>query len=227
MNTSVILLHGAIGAGDQLEHLVHLLQKQGRDVHMLTLSGHGTKPFNNAGFGIPVFAAELQQYIAAKNLQQPAVFGYSMGGYVALYAAQQHPNLLGTIVTLATKFQWTPEIARAEGQMLDPDAILEKIPKFADALKARHGEGWRELLAKTQTLMAELGDGKHALDFPNLNTKVYLGLGDRDKMVSLDETLNAYRSLPNAGLYMLPDTKHPIEGVNKELLADLLNRLLI
>jgi len=227
MNTSVILLHGAIGAGNQLEHLVHLLQKQGRDVHVLTLSGHGTKPFNTAGFGIPVFAAELQQYINAKNLEQPAVFGYSMGGYVALYAAQQHPNLLGTIVTLATKFHWTPEIARAEAQMLDADAILEKVPKFADALKARHGEGWRELLTNTQTLMAELGDGKHALDFQNLNTKVYLGLGDRDKMVSLDETLNAYKSLPNAGMYMLPDTKHPIEGVNKELLADLLNRVLI
>ena len=44
-------------------------------------------------------------------------------------------------------------------------------------------------------------------------------LGDRDKMVSLEETLQVYKTLPAAQLGILPGTPHPIEQVDTELLA--------
>jgi enterochelin esterase-like enzyme len=91
-------------------------------------------------------------------LEKPTVFGYSMGGYVALYLAHSQPTLLGNIITLGTKFEWTPKIAQKEIKMLDAKVIIEKVPKFAEALKTRHGNDWELLLWKTATMMVDLGN---------------------------------------------------------------------
>jgi len=216
---NIILLHGAIGAKDQLEPLVVELKQQGYNVFTLSFSGHGQTPFAT-NFGIEQFALELEQFITTNKLQQPTVFGYSMGGYVALYLAHQQPALLGNIITLGTKFDWSPAIAQKEVKMLDSKTIIEKVSKFAEALQKRHGQDWELLLQKTAEMMLSLGN-KNALslnDFTSIENKVLIGLADKDNMVSLEETTAVYKQLKNGGMYMLPNTKHPIETVNVKLL---------
>lgn len=217
---NIILLHGAIGAKDQLEPLAIELKQNGYTVYTLSFSGHGQTPFQTH-FGIEQFALELEQFIKENNLQQPTVFGYSMGGYVALYLAHQQPTLLGNIITLGTKFEWNPEISAKETKMLDSKTILEKVPKFAEALQKRHGKDWELLLQKTAEMMLSLGN-KNALslnDFAAIENKVLIGLADKDNMVSLEETTDVYKQLKNGAMYMLPNTKHPIETVNVGLLG--------
>ena len=217
---NIILLHGAIGAKDQLEPLAIELKQNGYTVYTLSFSGHGQTPFQTH-FGIEQFALELEQFIKENNLQQPTVFGYSMGGYVALYLAHQQPTLLGNIITLGTKFEWNPEISAKETKMLDSKTILEKVPKFAEALQKRHGKDWELLLQKTAEMMLSLGN-KNALslnDFTSIENKVLIGLADKDNMVTLEETTAVYKQLKNGAMYMLPNTKHPIETVNVGLLG--------
>lgn len=217
---SIILLHGAIGAKDQLEPLAVELKQQGYNVFTLSFSGHGQTPFAT-NFGIEQFALELEQFITTNKLQQPTVFGYSMGGYVALYLAHRNPTILENIITLGTKFEWNPEIAQKEVKMLDSKTIIEKVPKFAEALQKRHGQDWGLLLQKTAEMMLSLGN-KNALslnDFTFIENKVLIGLADKDTMVSLEETTLVYKQLKNGAMYMLPNTKHPIETVNVGLLV--------
>jgi esterase/lipase len=217
---NIILLHGAIGAKDQLEPLAIELKQNGYTVYTLSFSGHGQTPFQTH-FGIEQFALELEQFIKENNLQQPTVFGYSMGGYVALYLAHQQPTLLGNIITLGTKFEWNPEISAKETKMLDSKTILEKVPKFAEALQKRHGKDWELLLQKTAEMMLSLGN-KNALslnDFTSIENKVLIGLADKDNMVTLEETTAVYKQLKNGAMYMLPNIKHPIETVNVGLLG--------
>lgn len=223
----IVLLHGAIGATDQLEPLANALAQKQFAVHRFSFSGHGNTPFQE-NFGIEQFAGELEQFIKENDLKQPAIFGYSMGGYVALSLAKAKPALLGTIITLGTKFAWSPEIAAKEIKMLDANTIIEKVPKFAEALKARHGDEWQTLLQKTADMMTGLGNSPALKDedFSELNHKVLLGLADHDTMVSLDETLHVFKTLKQADLYMLPRTKHPIETVNPTLLAEIISNYL-
>lgn len=224
---TIILLHGAIGANDQLEPLAKELIQQGFQVFSFNFSGHGKMPFQNK-FSIEQFATELEQFIATQQLEKPNVFGYSMGGYVALYLAHKQPTLLGNIITLGTKFEWTPEIAQKETKMLDAKTILEKVPKFAEDLKTRHGNDWELLLSKTADMMIGLGN-KNALalnDYGTIENKVLIGLADKDSMVSLAETTAVYKQLKNGTMYMLPNTKHPIETVNVSSLAKIINDLI-
>lgn len=221
----IILLHGAIGAADQLEPLAEALAQKQFKVHHLSFSGHGHLPFAGR-FGIEQFAQELEQVITEKRLEQPAVFGYSMGGYVALYLAKTKPGLIGKIMTLGTKFSWSPEIAAKEVKMLDAATIREKVPKFAVALEARHGGTWEVLLQKTADMMIGLGNDpvlKEA-DLATISHPTWIGLADQDNMVSLEETRTAFKQLQQGGMYMLPNTKHPIETVNPELLSEIIRQ---
>jgi len=223
MSHPIILLHGAIGASDQLNKVAEALQEKNCQTFSFNFSGHGKASFAKE-FGIRAFAEELKQFILRNSIVKPHVFGYSMGGYAALYLASKQKDLLGNIATLGTKFSWTPEIAAKEMKMLDPESIAEKVPKFAEALKNRHGDQWWELLSRTAQMMKELGNDNalKAENFAAIENKVLIGIGDKDNMVTLDETVSVCRQIKNGSMFMLPDTKHPIENVSAELLAEIL-----
>ncbi|MDI9320640.1 MAG: hypothetical protein QM530_09230 [Phycisphaerales bacterium] len=137
---------------------------------------------------------------------------------------QRKKQILRKIATLVTKFDWTPEDPLKEAAMLKPESIQQKVPQFAQALQQRYGEQWIELLHKTATMMQKLGDEHllHEQILKSIDVPVLLGLGDKDPMVSLDQTRKVYSILPTINTYMLPNTKHSIEGVKVELLAMIL-----
>ncbi|MFO0357724.1 MAG: alpha/beta hydrolase [Sphingobacteriaceae bacterium] len=217
---SIILLHGAIGAADQLQPLASELAKLNYNVFTFSFSGHGQMPFENE-MSIHQFANELKAFIVSNKLNQPHIFGYSMGGYVALYLAAIDKDLLGHIITLGTKFKWDPEIAQREIKQLDPETIQLKVPKFAEALQTRHGNDWKKLLAQTAQMMIGLGEKNELTPelFSKVENKVMIGLADKDAMVSIEETTSVYKQLKNSCMYMLPQTKHPIETVDMIALA--------
>lgn len=224
----LILLHGAIGAGDQLEPLARLLSSQ-YDVHVIDFSGHGVARPTEVVFSMELFANDVRAYMLSSGLERASIFGYSMGGYVAMYLARHSPELIDRIVTLATKWHWDEATAAKETQMLNADKIEQKVPAFAEALHKRHAaHGWKNVLAKTADMMLALGadnplkpDDQAAIPHPSL-----LLLGDRDKMVTLDETLAVYKALPNAQMAILPATGHPIEQVDIEVLHFFITRFL-
>ena len=77
----LLLLHGAIGAKDQLEELEKSLQDK-FIVHRINFSGHGGETFSDKPFSISLFADEVLNYLSSQNIEQASIFGYSMGGYV-------------------------------------------------------------------------------------------------------------------------------------------------
>lgn len=219
----IILLHGAIGAKDQLVPLSNELTLLGFQTYSLSFSGHGKTPFQNK-FGIEQFAEELLEFVVKNHLIRPIVFGYSMGGYVALYLTSQKQGILGNIFTLGTKFEWSPEIAAKEIKMLEANTIKEKVPKFAETLQKRHGNDWELLLKRTAEMMIALGNNNLLNDknFSQVNNKTFIGLADCDTMVSIAETEYAASQLMRSIRFTLSNTKHPIETVNSKHLAELI-----
>ena len=212
----LLLLHGAIGAMDQLSEL-EIYLADSFFVHRLNFSGHGGYPATHQPFSIRLFSQDVINFLDKKGIETINIFGYSMGGYVAMYLAKHHPQRIQKIITLATKFTWNEAIAANEIKMLNVDKIEEKLPDFANSLKKRHApNSWKTLLEKTAAMLVEMGEDNplKPIDYLSIQHSTLLMLGDRDKMVTLDETLEVYKNLPNAQLAVLPNTPHPIEMIN-------------
>lgn len=216
----LLILHGAIGAKDQFYALADNL-KSNYTIHLLNFAGHGGETMPER-FTIEAFAKNVLDYLDKNNIKTINIFGYSMGGYVALHIAKHHPERINKIFTLATKFLWTPEIAEKEIKMLDAAKIEEKIPAFAETLKNRHQPNdWKLVLQKTQAMMVDLGNNNrlHLPDYNSIEHTVQIGIGDKDTMVSLEETIAVYRNLRNSTFIVLPQTAHPIEKVDTKRLS--------
>lgn len=216
---NLLLLHGALGHAAQFETLLPLL-KEKFTVFTFDFAGHGGKAMPDT-MDMQHFAAETSEYINNFIGSETHIFGHSMGGYVALYMARRDMAPIGKIMTLGTKLNWSPEIAANEAKMLNTGKIKEKVPAFAQSLAAIHGDNWELLCQKTAEMMVGLGNNPVLTnnDFAQIENLVQLGLGDRDTIVSLEETTAAYKQLPNGRLLVMPNTQHPYNKVNAERLA--------
>ena len=218
---NLILLHGALGSKVQFEPLLPYLMPF-YEIHTLNFEGHGGLSSEN-DFTIDLFSNNLLAYLDQHNIQQANIFGYSMGGYVALNVASKHPQRIQQIMTLATKMTWSPEIASQEIKMLNPDKIEEKIPKFAQMLKERHApEDWKVNMLKTAHSMQDLGN-EAALtldDFSKISHQILIGIGTKDRMVTLEESQKVGQALPNAQLWQAEGFKHPFEQIDYKVLAE-------
>lgn len=227
MGQSILLLHGALGSKEQLEPLKASLQTK-NTVYSFNFIGHGGDEIP-ASLTMNDLVDQLHQYIIGNisSEDELTIFGYSMGGYAALLLASKQICKIDRIITLGTKLNWDTAIAEHEIKMLDPEMIEQKVPAFAKELKQRHHPGdWKLLLKRTAELMVDLGDKQYlnAETFAIIHCPCKLMLGDKDKMVTLDETRNAFNQIKNASLSVLPSTPHPIEKVDlKTLIFELAN----
>lgn len=216
----ILLLHGALGSKNQLDPLKTALEERGHKVYALNFSGHGGEPFRDP-FGIDGFAEDVLHFQKENGLRITDVFGYSMGGYVALWHAHRHPDSVGKIVTLGTKFDWSPEAAEREVKKVNPDKIEEKIPAFARVLQDRHAPNdWKELLHKTAQMMTQLG-ARPSLTIEILKTiphQVSILLGDLDDTADLTFSQSVAGALPYGNFSLLEKTPHPLEKVDVKLL---------
>lgn len=225
----LILIHGALGTASQMEPLVPLVADD-RDVYVLELEGHGTTPSRTGEYSIERFAQNVRDLMAARAISRASIFGYSMGGYVALYLAAESPELVESVTTLATKLAWSPEVATRETSRLNPATIRAKVPKFADHLERSHAGagGWEAVLERTAALMTGLG-AQATVDaglLARIPQPVRLMVGDRDNLVSIDETLSAVRAMSRAELAVLPATPHPFEQARLPLVATMVREFL-
>lgn len=221
---SILLLHGALGSTSQLKPLKKLLSNQYK-VHSFSFEGHGGIPSSHK-FSMDLFTQNVVDYLRNNQLEKVSVFGYSMGGYVALNLAKNYPELVDKIVTLGTKFNWSEESAEKEVKMLNPDKIEAKVPAFANYLEKLHEpNNWKEVLMKTADLMLDLSKGKKFSpeDFKSINHDVLLTVGDKDTMVTQEETLEVSGWLSNSEYQLLKGVEHPIEKLDIEMMEKLIH----
>ena len=223
--TSIILLHGALGTSRDLDPIITVLNEKGLETHTFNFSGHGHGAAEPSEFRIDFFARDLEEYIKKHELENPIVFGYSMGGYVALYhKANYEDSPIKMIFTYGTKFNWSEQAVLKELPMLNPDHLSEKFPAFVEILKEKHGERWKQLLKSTAHMMQHLEklDGLTKEDMAEINIPVFLILGAQDRMVTTEETNLAQSWLHYSQVKTLSHSKHELERSNLREMANII-----
>ena len=216
----LLLLHGALGDKSQFDALRTRLVD--RELSAMDFEGHGRTAGRNRALRMECLVDNVIEHLDRERIERADIFGYSMGGYVALLLAARHPERLGRILTLATRLVWSPEIAARESTQLDPAVIREKVPRFAAQLAARHvASGWEALLADTADMLRALGQTPllGAREYQDIRCPVRLCVGDRDVTASVEDTREVQRLIPGAELEVFPRTPHPFERVSLDRLV--------
>jgi pimeloyl-ACP methyl ester carboxylesterase len=145
-----------------------------------------------------------------------------MGGYVALDAANKAKDLFSGIITLGTKFKWSEDFTTKETAKLQAQVLLQKAPDFVSLLIQKHGPAWESLLAHTAEMMRDL-QTTH-LDFIRvfnaIKIPVAIGRGDKDKMVTEEESRMAQQNIQGADYFELPESSHGFETIKHAALAE-------
>jgi pimeloyl-ACP methyl ester carboxylesterase len=134
----------------------------------------------------------------------------------------------------AVKFFWDEASISTMVTGLNPAAILEKTPRYAQELKENHGaiygpEYWRTLIGTAADLIKTmLEQGPTIEQAAGANFPVLVSVGDHDQLVSLEEAIRLVRVLPKGELAVLPATPHPLQRVRVDsflpVLLDFLGR---
>jgi len=224
----VLLLHGA-GGSTQLE-TTPLMRHLEQHFHVLAVdfTGHGASA-TLPETGEPEFTADLladnaRAALDAFDIKVANVFGFSLGGNMALQLARRHPDRVGRLAVHGANVSWSDDLVDAMTARLDADTLQSRSARLTERLDQAHPD-WRALFDQLQTFVRQLPaltkqmqDATETVSHPALVSAV-----DRDDLFPLDAPLSLQRHLPNARLAVLPGDHHALPQAPIAQLAGLLN----
>lgn len=217
----MVFLHGALGSAAQFEVLRPYFSPE-IPVFALNLPGHGGLP-TDAPYSMERFAEAVLTFLDEKNMAQTDLFGYSMGGYLALWLAWKNPDRVRRVVTLNTKLDWSPDTAARMNAMFDTEKIEAKVPQFAQALAQAHAPAdWKQVARLTADFLRDLGDGKGLPPeaFQQITCPVTILRGELDSTVSAEESQRAAGLLPHGNYREIPGGRHALEQMDAEVVCE-------
>jgi methylmalonyl-CoA epimerase len=220
----LLLLHGA--AGSTALETTPLMRKLEATFRVLAVdfTGHGQSSMpDDPEFTADLFADNARAALDHFGVEAADVFGFSMGGNMALQTARRHPDRVRRLAVHGANVAWNDDLVDAMVSRLNADVIASRQPATARRLAAAHSD-WKQLFAATQdfveqlpALTQEMLDASAALDHPVLVSAV-----DEDDLFPLETPLTLHRQLPNARLAILPGRRHALPDAPLSHLADLL-----
>lgn len=218
----LVLIHGALGDYSEFDKIIPLLEKE-YEIEAFEIPHHGNYPNSKVEFEINALVDDFLKFL---NKIGPAyIYGFSLGGYLAIAAAQKDETNIKGIVTQGTKFDWTVENAAKETATLKVEFLSTKAEGFYKYLDKLHGNYLPELLSKTAKFMTLLGESPviSQRSVEKLTIPIRLTRGGKDRMVTKEETLNINKGLQFGHYFEIPSMIHPIGFINPKHIARLIS----
>src|SRR5690554_1055280 len=218
----LVLIHGALGDYSEFNKIVPLLEKK-YEIHTFEIPHHGNYQDSKIEFEINAIVIDFLKFL--KTIGPSYIYGFSLGGYLAIAAAQQDETNIKGIVTQGTKFDWTIETAIKETIGLNVDFLSTKAEGFYNYLVGLHGAYLPQLLDKTVDFMTLLGKNPiiSSESVKKITIPVRLTCGGKDKMVSKEETLEICRGLKFGRYFEVPSMIHPLGFISPKHSARLIS----
>lgn len=221
----LVILHGLGGATMlETEPLVRCLEPH---FHLLALdfAGHGgSAPYDEAPLSLAFLVDNLRAVLDHFAWEQTHLFGFSIGGFVALRFAQMHPHRVGKLAVHGATVDWNDQLAEAMNARLDAERIERGYPAIARRLDQFHGD-WRRLFARVNEMVRRLPAHRQThRALRRIEQPVLVSAVDRDDLLPLGTPFSLHRALPNSTLAILPGARHAFRDLDPVLYARLLRQ---
>lgn len=193
----VILLHGNGGSHNDLETTHRELAQAGYMVYALDSRGQGANPRLDE-YHYKDMATDVYEFIKAKGLEKPAVFGFSDGGNIALQLEVMYPGTLGAIATGGANIF-------VEGSL---------IPSFAEGFLAQPTDEPLVIMMQNEPTMT-------VEDMKTIACPALIMSGEHD-LILADHTRLIGDNIPSGEAVVIPGEDHGSYICNSPKLAPLL-----
>ena len=200
----LVLIHGWSANSHEWEEVGWPEAVRGRTLLIPDLRGHGTsaKPHDRRAYAMDAFATDIVALLDAVGADTADLFGYSMGGTVALWTAVQHPGRVQSLVGGAV----------ADAQDGDAGGLARAL-RGSDPSTSR-SERYRAYIERVgnndlEALLACLDAGIRAPGCPELAVfggEALLACGDADRRRETTERLAG--CLPGGRFLLLGGADH-------------------
>jgi pimeloyl-ACP methyl ester carboxylesterase len=213
----LVLVHGLAGRAENWLPLVPAFTRNGYKVYALDLLGYGRSEQPDVDYSIALESDILRQFLDSQQLQHPDIAGWSMGGWISLKFAAEHPERVNRLVLLdsaglafdavnanALRPTNDKELAHMM-EVLTPHP--QPIPGFVarDILRNFAANDW--VVARSlQSMKAgkDLMDGK----MQSAKMPVLIVWGKQDVLTPLFLGDGLHRGMPQSVLYVFDGTGH-------------------
>jgi pimeloyl-ACP methyl ester carboxylesterase len=186
--------------------------------------GHGHTPDVEGPFSYDDMATDTIGFLEAIVGGPAHLVGWSDGGIIGLIVAMRRPDLVGKLVSISANFDTTgvPEEIQSQFLSMQPDSEgLATLRSMYEAASPDGPEHWPVVFAKFIDMVSR-EPRIASSELERIAAPTLVVAGD-DDLVSLEHTIELFRSIPNAELAIVPGTSH-FPAMEK---ADVVNRLIL
>jgi pimeloyl-ACP methyl ester carboxylesterase len=214
----LVLVHGLGSRAESWLPLMPALTKQHHRVYAIDLLGYGRSEKPDVDYAIGTQSSVVRDFMASQGLAQADLAGWSMGGWVALNLAAEHPELVRRLVVF--------DGAGMRYQLpMNPSVLRPKTPRDFDAMMAiltPHPRQIPEFLARgilrqmfetdwvTGRALDSMLTGKELLDgrLGRVTMPVLIVWGKQDVLTPLSVGESMHLEMPQSRLDVFDDCGH-------------------
>ena len=234
----VVLLPGGFATIDLSFGPLLPVLTQMRQAIAVELQGHGHTADIERPLHYELLADDIAALLTHLGLAPADLFGFSLGGGVALQTAIRHPEVVRKLVVASAPGKsagWSPE-ARAGMALISADAMSGSLFHEAYLRSTPKPDQWPQVVAKMhQLLSGQDYDWSQAVAAIQAPTLIVVGDADSVRIDHAVELLGLLHGgsgedesggVPQAQLAVLPGTTHPMVMDRVEWLASMLTAFL-
>jgi len=203
----LLVLHGFTGSGAELVPLFDSLT----ETHQLIipdLRGHGRSTNPTKKFTHRDAANDLLELLQHLNIHECSAIGFSAGGNILLHMATLQPNKIRSMAIVSAT-PYYPDQAR---ECMKQFTIESRTKNDWEFMRKIHPQGEEQI----KMLWQQANDFHENYDDMNftpsllttITTKTFIIQGDRDPLYSAEISVEMYKHIPNAYLWIIPNGGH-------------------
>jgi pimeloyl-ACP methyl ester carboxylesterase len=228
----VVLLHG----GNQSSHswdLVSLHLSDRYHVYALDQRGHGdTEWSRDLDYSMEAMASDVVAFLADQQIEDPVIFGHSMGGRVTLDLLLAVPDAARAAILVDVGPELSPEGVKVVGDFVARNIEFDDLDVFLDHVERYDPFRTREHIERTvkYNLLRRI-DGKYVSkadhrriqggfrnlglgDVTTVSCPILLVRGGESHVLLADAAERFIEALPNGRMVTVPNVGHNVHGGN-------------
>jgi pimeloyl-ACP methyl ester carboxylesterase len=214
----LVLVHGLGARGEDWGAMLPALAAAGFHVYAPDLLGYGRSPKPDVSYSIPMEETVVVQFMQAMHVARADVGGWSMGGWISMKLALDHPEMVDRLMVYDSAgiyfpATWQPDLftpsdtagVRKLMTMLSPKPIT--MPEFAAKAAVRKLQENAWVIDRSTSSMLS---GRDLLDFKlqNIRQPMLIVWGAQDALIPLAAGETMHRSVPQSVLAVVEGCGH-------------------